>query len=393
MIIKPYLLVPKLIPQPTWGGPYIATFKNLDPKVFGELLIGQSYELATDSTLSTVFRSTLLPIEIGSASDGSTQEVIGDKSTMFSLQALIDANPVGVLGKRVCERQKGICQVLIKFTQAKGNSFQVHTRQGVSLGNWKPKPESWYFFEKGKVTLGLKRPIGVDQYKQACKDIELKANEISTAVREKGMRIEAARKELADYISAHSPFVHVNELTVEPQTVVDLSEGGIHHSWEEGVEIPEGNIVYEVQLNVMDKDCTLRSFDKGKISDDGSLRPIHIDDYFSALDIDEQRNDPARYMRNPVMHSDKGCETGILFDSLHYKSSLITFSKEYRGAHATTVPEESFHHLFVKEGNIEVQTKNGTLNVNKGASVFIPALTGEYTLRSKEKALVIKTWA
>ncbi len=393
MIIKPYLLVPKLIPQPTWGGTYIADFKGLDPAIFGSLLIGQSYELATDSTLSTVLRSSLLPIEIGTASDGSTQEVMGDKSTCFSLQALIESDPEGVLGKRVAEIHKNRMQLLIKFTQAKGNSFQVHVRPGVILGNWKPKPESWYFFEKGKVTLGLRRPIELDAYKQACKDIEIKAGQISERIKDKSQSVELGRRELQDFISTHSPFAFVNELTVEPQTIVDLSAGGIHHSWEEGDEIPNGNIVYEVQLNVMDKECTLRSFDKGKIGDDGSLRPVHVDDYFTALDTNEARNDPNAYMRLPMMHGDTGVDVASLFDSLHYKSSLISISREYHGNQTTTQQKESFHHIFVKDGDIEVQTKYGTLNAAKGSSVFVPANVGEYTVRTTDKALVIKTWA
>lgn len=393
MIIKPYLLVPKLIPQPTWGGTYIATFKSLDMSVFGDLFIGQSYELATDSSISTVPRSSLLPIEIGNASDGNTQEVMGDRSTVLSLQSLIDQDPPGILGKRVAEKHANRMKVLIKFTQAKGNSFQVHVRSSEKVSEWKPKPESWYFFEKGKVTLGLSSPLRIEEYKHVCKEIEAKANDVSARVKASSLTIEDGRKELADTVWTHSPYPFVNELTVEPETVVDLADGGIHHSWEEGTEIPSGNIVYEVQLNVMDKECTLRSFDKGKIADDGSVRPVHIDEYFQALDTDESRNAPSAHMSQLVMHSEMGVSSSVLFDTLHYKSALISFSKELKNDHTTTSELESFHHLFVKEGDIELQTKNGTLNISKGASVFIPANTGLYTLRSTQPALLIKTWA
>ncbi len=392
MIIRPYLIVPRLIPQPTWGGTYIVDYKGLPQESLKKLLIGQSYELVSDSSLSTATRSTTLPVEIANASDGMVQEMLGDKDGIFSLRALVDENPMLVLGKRVISKHKNQMQVLIKFTQAKGNSFQVHVRSGMQLGSWKPKPESWYFFEKGKVTLGLKQPIRVAEYKDVCLSIAAKATEVASKINTSNFTMDAARNELKNFIAAHSPYVFVNELTANAHTVVDLSSGGIHHSWEEGEEIPNGNIVYEVQLNVMDKDCTLRSFDKGKINDDGNIRSVHVDDYFQALDTDEASNNPSLYMRMPMFHSDGGLDAAPLFDSFHYKSSLLSFSREYRGIHASTSEEESFAHLFIKEGNVELQAKQYLINANKGSSIFVPASTGEYTLRSLGHATIIKTW-
>lgn len=392
MIIRPYLIVPRLIPQPTWGGTYIVDYKELPQESVKNLSIGQSYELVSDSSLSIATRSMALPVEIANASDGMVQEMLGDKDGIFSLRALIDENPTLVLGKRVISKYKNQMQVLIKFTQAKGNSFQVHVRPGTQLGNWKPKPESWYFFEKGKVTLGLKQPIRIAEYKGVCSSIATKATEVTSKINTSSFTVDTARGELKNFIVAHSPYIFVNELTVDAHTVVDLSNGGIHHSWEEGEEIPNGNIVYEVQLNVMDKDCTMRSFDKGKISDDGSVRPVHLDDYFQALDIDEANNNPSVYMRKPMFHSDGGLDAAPLFNSFHYKSTLLSFSHEYRGIHTKTFEEESFVHLFIKEGNVELQAKQYLINANKGSSVFIPASTGEYALRSSGNATIIKTW-
>ena len=62
--------------------------------------------------------------------------------------------------------------LLIKLTQAKGNSFQLHIKPGVKHERWVPKSESWYYFEKGKADLRHKRGIPMTDYKNACVEID-----------------------------------------------------------------------------------------------------------------------------------------------------------------------------------------------------------------------------
>lgn len=352
MEIKPYLIVPKLIPQPTWGGKYIAAFKGRADSALS-VAIGQSYELSSESMLTNVKDSNALPIEIGDASTGHTTELLGEKESLFSLQSLIEQNPTDILGARYTTARGQTMDILIKFTQAKGNSFQVHVRPDQTLGHWKSKPESWYFFEPGKATLGLQNPTpeSIAQYKQTCEQIlgvmESLSQDVKSGVKTPGQ----AKVDAFQYITTHSPFSFVNEIAVPKDAIIDLASGGIHHSWEEGESIPDGNIVYEVQLNVMDTDCTLRSFDKGKIGDDGKIRPIHIDDYFAALETDPGRNNVASLV--------KIAEDEVIFDTPYYKTKKLQ----------NVVPmEDSFQHVFVKDGIVEI----AGLIVRKGASVFIP---------------------
>ncbi len=69
--------------------------------------------------------------------------------------------------------------------------------------------------------------------------------------------------------------------------VIDLTAGGIHHSWEEDNDrFPDGNLVYEVQVDVPDDRCSMRGFDKGKFLDDGGLRPTHVADYLATIEQD-----------------------------------------------------------------------------------------------------------
>ena len=52
------------------------------------------------------------------------------------------------------------------------------------------------------------------------------------------------------------------------------------------ITIADGNLVYEVQVDVPDDRCSMRGFDKGKVLDDGSLRPTHVADYLATIEQD-----------------------------------------------------------------------------------------------------------
>ena len=120
-ILRPYFIVPKLIPQPTWGGDYISAYKGIFDSTVTSVAIGQSYELSLDSMLSESFDSTLVPIEIGDPKTGNTTATIGNVEQLFSLQSFIDQNPEDVLGTKALQVHGKRMNVLIKFTQAKGN--------------------------------------------------------------------------------------------------------------------------------------------------------------------------------------------------------------------------------------------------------------------------------
>jgi len=388
MILRPYFIVPKLIPQPTWGGDYISTYKGItDPKVTS-VAIGQSYELSVDSMLSESLDSTVVPVELGDPKTGNTTATIGNADQLFSLQSLIDQNPEEVLGAKPVQIQGKRMNVLIKFTQAKGNSFQVHVIPGKEFGHWKPKPESWYYFEPGKATVGLQQPTPerLADYKNACEKIAQFAEQMHAEVASKKTSIDEAKKLLLQLVATENPLQYVNEVMVAKGAVIDLSAGGIHHSWEEGESIPLGNVVYEVQVNVMDNECTIRSFDKGKIGSDGTVRPVHIQDYFTALDTDPSHNEVSKILQQPETMEDNGVEQTNLFSTPYYTSKEIAFTGTY---HGTT--NNSFHHVFVKEGSILCQSGESTLLAEKGSSVFIPAGLKEYSLVSEFNSQVILT--
>lgn len=349
-IKKPYLIIPLLIEQPTWGGAYISEKKgwNNKPELAGKKF-GQSYEL---------YGKSMLAAEITSTED--------DRFT----PQLTNTIPVS-------EFQENRPLPLIKFTQAKGNSFQLHIKPETKEPYWQPKAESWYFLENGKITFGVKKGADIQKYKQTCYAIEIYMRELSKKLMHKEITREQAEQLAQQFITAKNPWQFVNVHTAQKGDVVDLSGGGLHHSWEDDPSHPLGNIVYEVQQDVMDSVSTLRSFDQGKFMSNGSIREIQIEKYFEFLDTDEKRNTLVT-----KKHTDQ-----ILFDTPHYSfTSLSLITKKDR--ESTT----SFHHLFVQEGKISiVDAHANVVTVGRGHSCFIPQGV-EYTMKPLVKSELLLTF-
>jgi hypothetical protein len=153
---RPYLVIPKLIQQPTWGGQLIVQTKGWSQnKSLAEMKIGQSYELFSGSNLS-LLESTDDPDFAGELTDSDTVAKPTHPAHSIALAKLIKGTKI---------------HLLIKYTQALGNSFQTHIKDGVKDPDWLPKPESWYYFEPGLITLGVKPNTDWDAYRAACVSI------------------------------------------------------------------------------------------------------------------------------------------------------------------------------------------------------------------------------
>jgi mannose-6-phosphate isomerase class I len=372
---KPYLISPTLIPQPTWGGTYIVEEKGWDTRSeLKDVKIGQSYELYGKSWLDTEetdSRNDTFGPEIGS-------NIKQDKKHV-NIETCIKDNAVAILGEDIAQKFAKI-PILIKFTQALGNSFQLHVRNKDTSQRWKPKPESWYFFQEGYITLGLNTKTSVFEYKNVCLAIDKKMRELSAGVRADLLPIEDARHEAIEYIKTKNPWKYINRIHTQKNACIDLSAGGIHHSWEEDPNNSKGNILYEVQADVSDDESTLRSFDQGKIKDDGSIRQLTIDEYFTYIDTDKEKNDVQTLLKQP---------TGThIFKTDYYTMDLLHVSK--KEIHQTS---GSFCHLFAREGDFTVSTDAGSIYVSQGHSCFVPHACQEFEIASESgMSQVLKTY-
>jgi len=381
-LVRPYLVIPKLIEQPTWGGTYITQTKNWqDNKVLAGKKIGQSYELYDKSNLSLLKKSDD-PEFIGELTNSNHVKQQSVVANSVPLSSLILQNSVEVLGKGIVDVFGPNMPLLLKFTQALGNSFQLHIPDGVSNSRWKPKPESWYYFEPGLITCGVRKGVNWEDYKNAVTELDKNMQSVAFQVINGHLVYEAAKKQIDALVKRYNPWQYVNLVRVEKGTLLDLSPCGIHHSWEEDLKsIPLGNVLYEIQLNVMDDVSTLRSFDKGKMSKDGTLRSLQIEEYFAFADRSEKANDPETHMRaaktiaqTPTYTHDR------ILESKYYSMDRIRMPEKYS---TFTDSFDCFRHIFVRSGSIKVTAGDIAVVATAGHSVFIPAGCFTYTIESQ----------
>ena len=189
------------------------------------------------------------------------------------------------------------------------------------------------------------------------------------------------KRKAASFIKSVNPWQFVNTHRIKKHSIVDLSPGAIQHSWEEDpVSYPFGNVLYEVQLDVTDDESTIRAFDKGKMQPDGTIRKIHVEDYFTYINTDPEHNDLSLAMRKREGQS--------LLHTSHYSLDVATIQKE-----VVVENPPSFIHIFVIEGELRVETPARTLSVEKGHSCFIPRAVKTFALSpTQEKTSILKTY-
>lgn len=377
--IKPHIIVPNLIEQPTWGGDYISTLKNISDPDISQLILGQSYELYEHTNLSSKTSTEYQPsLELADSADPALTQPTVHNDTIININQLIQLDPLKILGSKALKKCGPKIDTLIKLTQGRGNSYQLHVKKPV--GKWLPKPESWYYFEPGLISLGLNPQTDISAYQNACHLIQEEARILSNQITQQKLTLAQGQSKLQTLIDKLNPTQYVNILQVAKDSAIDLSSCGIHHSWEENSQThPQGNILYEVQQNVYDPVSTIRSFDKGKIKNDGSVRDLQIDDYFTHIDTSPKANDPQTHFTDRLVLKKTSTHTiRQIFDTTHYQLQELTFTKTVSNNFTTT--SDSLHHLFVRSGHLKLKMGSQTWIITQGYSVFIPANTGRYSL-------------
>lgn len=385
---RPFLIIPKLINQPTWGGDYIVNTKRWqDESDLQNVKIGQSYELFDKSNLSLLLSSDDEGFK-GEITNSKAVELQTKPANTLALSQLISENPEAMLGKSNVQQYGPWMHLLIKFTQALGNSFQLHIKDGVKDSTWKSKPESWYYFEPGLITLGVKAGVDWSQYEKNSQELQQNIVALSQEVRTGTSSFEKAKHAIAQLIADYNLWQYVNTVETKADDLIDLSACGIHHSWEENAQkAPLGNIVYELQLNVMDNIATIRNFDKGKMHKDGSTRTLHIEDYFKHIDRSPKVNNPQTHLQKSQIISNNAHFTyQRLLQTKYYTLDNVEFHKQ--GAEFTE-SVDAFRHIFVKNGKVEVTCGTTTIRLSRGHSVFIPATATEYTIRNSQSHSIV----
>lgn len=387
-LTRPYLVIPKLIVQPTWGGDYIVKAKNWAAKSEFKLpKIGQAYELFSGSNLSLLTHSEE-PDFTGELTDSKAVAIKTYPPHSVALAELISQSAQNLLGNETAKQFGPQMYLLIKFTQALGNSFQLHIKDGTKHPKWKSKPESWYYFEPGIITLGAVAGVDWAAYQKAVTDLNNQILAIGKQVQTGRLEYAKAQSEIKELITSYNPWQYVNVLHTQKDALIDLSPCGLHHSWEEDIQkYPLGNIVYELQLDVFDEEATIRCFDKGKMNKDGATRPLQIEEYFQFIDRSPGANDPNSYIKSTLPITDSENYTlNRLLHTKYYTLDKLDLTTSYA---AYTEVIDHFRHVFVKSGKVDVATGSQTVTVASGHSCLVPAGAKEYTVKNSADSSVV----
>ena len=130
----------------------------------------------------------------------------------------------------------------------------------------------------------------------------------------------------------------------------------------------------------MDPVSTIRCFDQGKFKKDGTVRPIHINDYFEYVDREQKHNNLEAMRRK---------QTGTnLLSTPFYSLDILKIKNKYQDNTAG-----SFVHLFVKQGRVEVCSEEGSVFLSSGHSCFLPEFIKKFEIKSREsESVILKTY-
>ena len=287
--------------------------------------------------------------DIAAHQDGTTIVENGDFAG-YSLTQLQDELGLDLIGSNnLWAHERGKFPWLIKLLDAnRPLSIQVHPNDEYALaneGNELGKTEMWVVLHaepNAEIILGVKA--------KTTPTLFLKA-------------IEAGRLE---------PYLH--HIPVKKGDHICVPAGSLH-------AIMGGILIAEIQQN---SNTTYRVYDWNRVSADGNLRPLHVD---KALDvINFEQVEPT--LSKPTLISDAD---GIRHSSLCANQYFITEKIEldagasYRGFCLGSTMEIW--------GLLEGQVTVNNVALNAVRFTLLPAALGEFTVKAKTKATLLRTYA
>lgn len=228
--------------------------------------------------------------------------------------------------------------VLIKFIDAKNNlSVQVHPDDEYAMRVEKEfgKTEAWYILDAAddaELIYGFKDEISSDEFRRRIED-----------------------NTLTDVL---------NHVKVKAGDLFFIEAGTIH-------AICKGILLAEVQQN---SNTTYRVYDYGRVGADGKPRELHVE---KAIDV--TKCVPPKSSGKPQGEPMK--KEGYT-ETLLAKCELFTTSRfEIENSYNGFADNKSFVSVIVTDGEGSLESCGVTLSLKKGESVFIPANSGEFTVK------------
>ena len=259
-----------------------------------------------------------------------------------TLPDVIEEYGENVVGTRFVDKKYPL---LVKYIDANDRlSVQVHPNDEYARINESGelgKNEMWYIVDAepgAYIYYGLKENITKEQFAQAIRD-----NSVEDCL---------------------------NKLEVKAGDVVNISAGTVH-------AICSGIIILEVQQN---SDATYRVYDYNRKDASGNTRPIHIKKALDVIDFGSKQNKKQKGVK--IFIGDQSFKTILVANEF-----LAAELWEVNGLVTQVTNGQSFSIYTMIDGHLEVSYDFGTVSMDKGQSVLIPATLGRYTFEGEFNAV------
>ncbi len=259
-----------------------------------------------------------------------------------SLQEIIDKWPEELLGKRVVERFGKEFPILIKFIDAKQDlSIQLHPNDALAKErhNSFGKTEMWYVMNADKganLIVGFNKNVTKEEYSKSLE-----------------------KDTLLDLL---------NYEPVKEGDTFFINTGKIH-------AIGAGVLLAEIQQT---SDVTYRVFDFNRQDKNGNLRELHTE---LALDaIDYGKKDDFK-----VAYDDQPNAVNEMVDCPYFKTTFINLNQNFN---QDISKRDSFTIYMCVDGSAEISSDTGSVVIQKGETVLIPASSKTISIDTTEAKLL-----
>jgi len=275
---------------------------------------------------------------------GETWEISGVKGNISvvkdgslegrDLQSLVSEYKERLVGSKSYEKYGDEFPLLVKFIDANDDlSVQVHpddalaARRHDSFG----KTEMWYIFQAdddAKLNSGFNRPLTREQY--------------------------------LEYFNQGKLMEILNIENVYADDVYFLPAGRVHF-------IGKGCLLAEIQQS---SDVTYRMYDFERIDDSGKKRQLHTEESLDAIDF-------SYYDKYKTPYVDKINEIVPLVSCQYFTTNKLHFNTSIEREHHDL---DSFVIYVCMEGGLTMKYPNGSIAIQKGEAVLVPAEMEQLTL-------------
>ncbi len=274
--------------------------------------------------------------------EGDISVVSNGNLSGTSLQQLIEDRAEELLGNSVVERFGKNFPILIKFIDAKKDlSIQLHPNDELAKKrhNSSGKTEMWYVMDAEKeasLIVGFNRDVSREEYTESLK-----------------------KDTLTDLL---------NYEKVKKGDVFFIDTGKVH-------AIGAGVLLAEIQQT---SDITYRIFDFNRRDKNGNLRELHTDLALDAIDYKRKDDFKMDYA------SDKNTINPMV-DCAYFKTDYLPLTENWE---QDLSERDSFTILMCVGGSANVANEMGEVDIKKGETVLVPAVTKSLSIKTDDAELL-----